>query len=176
MIPAYLVDASVWWSLVPIPGLGVLCFGCLYFVLRRNRSPRECFLVALPLVAFLVLGTVAGYLTGLSREAAVGAVVPAALSLLGGLAVLQLGKAADGPGAVRLSGSVLAFAVGLLIGTTWGSSARQTAVDFEISELERMRRAHVELRVREFREGVGLPLNVPSDDGTPNLKPHKGAK
>lgn len=63
----------------------------------------------LPLAAFLVLGTVAGYLAGLSREAAVGAVVPTALSLLGGFAVLQLGKPGDGDGALRLSGSAMAL-------------------------------------------------------------------
>ena len=143
MIPVYLVDPTVWWSLLPIPALVLLAAAVAYGLLRRSQTVASAFSAVLPLAAFLLLGLVAGYLTGLSRESAVGAVVPAVLSL------------------------------GLLIGTTWGSAMRQAVMDFEASESELVRKSHVEMKVREFREAIGLPPEMPAPDSPPSNKKDK---
>lgn len=170
-MPPYLVDAALWWSLVPIPALVAIVAGAALVWLRlRGTNTSAALTVVLPLAAFLLTGLVAGYLTGLSRESAVGAVVPAVLSLLGGAAAVLVGRAANLAAATRVSGLILLFSLGLFIGTTWGSAMRQAVADFDASELELIRRSHVELKVREFRESVGLPPEFPSIDAPPSKK------
>lgn len=173
MIPVYLVDPTVWWSLLPIPGLVLIVSAAVYGYLRRSQSPASAFSTVLPLAAFLVLGLVAGYLTGLSRESAVGAVVPAVLSLLGGVSAVLIGKTDNQKTSGRVSGLMLLFSLGLLVGTTWGSAMRQAVMDFEVSESELIRKSHVEIKVREFREAIGLPAEMPADAASSSKKKAK---
>lgn len=165
MMPPYLADATLWWSLVPIPALvAIVVVFALAWLRWRGAKAVEALQNVLPLAAFLLMGLVAGYLTGLSRESAVGAVVPAVLSVLGGAAAVLVGRATDQAVVTRVSGLILLFSLGLFIGITWGSSMRQAVVDFDSSEMEQIRRSHVELKVREFRESIGLPPEFPSSE------------
>ena len=173
MIPVYLVDPTVWWSLLPIPALVLLATAVAYGLLRRSQTVASAFSAVLPLAAFLLLGLVAGYLTGLSRESAVGAVVPAVLSLMGAVSAVLIGKTDNPRTSGRVSALILLLSLGLLIGTTWGSAMRQAVMDFEASESELVRKSHVEMKVREFREAIGLPPEMPAPDSPPSKKKDK---
>ena len=129
----------------------------LFATLRPRDGKRETLLL---LAAFSMLGLVAGYLTGFSRSPAVGAVLPAVLSLVGGLAVFLIGK--DPSVRVAVSLSVLIFATGLLLGATWGAVMRQAAEDYYLSVPVLKGRAVDEAEVREFREALGLPATPPA--------------
>ncbi|MDQ2733453.1 MAG: hypothetical protein M3Y55_00355 [Pseudomonadota bacterium] len=163
MIPPYLSDSTLWWGLVPIPALTILVALVFYATLVGANRKAGAWLVVFPFTAFLLLGLVAGYLTGLSRESAVGAVVPAVLTLMGGVAAVLIGRAANQAATLRVSGLIVSFSIGLLVGTTWGSAMRQAVTDFEASEKELIRRSLVELKVREFREALGLPAEFPQN-------------
>lgn len=173
MIPVYLLDPTVWWSLLPIPALVLIVAAVAYGLLRRAQPPAGALLTLLPPAAFLLLGLVAGYLTGLSRESAVGAVVPAVLSLMGAVAAVLIGKTDNPRSSGRVSALMLLLSLGLLVGTTWGSAMRQAVMDFEASESELIRKSHVELKVREFREAIGLPPEMPAEASPPPKKKGK---
>jgi hypothetical protein len=109
----------------------------------------------LGLAAFSMLGLVAGYLTGFSRTSTVGAVLPAALSLVAGLAVFMMGR--DKSVRVLVSLVALFFSASLVIGTTWGSAMRSAYEDYRTSADFRKLEALAEDDVREFRNNLGLP-------------------
>lgn len=150
-MPPYLTHAENWKSLWPLFVTALLLTALLYAVMRPKERKRE---VALLLLAFSMLGLVAGYLTGFSRSPAVGAVLPAVLSLVGGLAVFLMEK--DARSRTTVSLSVLVFSITLLVGTSWGAIMRQAAEDYATSEPALKQRALLEAEVREFREALGL--------------------
>jgi len=163
-MPPYLSDATLWLSLLPILGT-VAIAAILTFVTLAvlKRGPSAAWII-LPLSAFLLLGLVTGYMTGLSRESVVGAVLPAVLSLLGGVAAVLIGRSTDQTAMLRVSGLMFVFTFGLLLGSTWGSAMRQAVEDFETSELELMNRSHIEAKVREFRQALKLPPEFPGTE------------
>lgn len=153
-MPPYLTQFENWKALWPLP-LTVLVLTALFFgIVRPKEGKRDLVLL---LAAFSMLGLVAGYLTGFSRSPAVGAVLPAVLSLVAGLAVFLMGK--DAASRVIVSLSVLIFSTSLVIGTSWGAVMRQTAEDYATSEPILKQRALVEAEVKEFREALGLPAD-----------------
>lgn len=103
-----------------------------------------------------MLGLVAGYLTGYSRQPAVGAVLPAVLSLIGGLAVFLVGKDKTSRSVVSLS--IFAFSISLVLGVSWGAVMRTTAEEYKKSETYLKQRAYIEKQVRDFRRAYNLPL------------------
>lgn len=150
-MPTYLTHLESWKALWPLPVMVVLLTGLFYLVVRP-KTDRVDFIVIV--LAFSMLGIVAGYLTGFSRQPAVGSVLPAVLSLIGGLAVFLVGKDKESRLVVGLS--VLAFSLCLAIGTTWGSVMRGTAEDYKNSEIYLKQQALIEVQVKEFRESLGL--------------------
>ena len=162
MFPPYLADVALWLSFVPIAVVGLLVAAIMYGVLVATGRRASAATILLPTSAFLLLGLVAGYLTGLSREPAVGAVLPAALTLIGGVAAALIGNSHSRTLVLRVSGLILAFSSGLFIGTAWGSAMRQAIDDFNSSESELIRRSQVEAVVREFRIARGLPPEMPT--------------
>ncbi len=161
MIPPYVADATLWLSLLPIPAFVIVTALIACGVLFATGQKAVAVNTLMPLSAFLLLGLVAGYLTGISRAPAVDAVLPAVLTLLGGAAAGFIGKSPGSALILRISGLILAFAIGLLVGTTWGSAMRQSIDDFDQSELELIRRSQVEASVREFRIARDLPPEMP---------------
>ncbi len=78
--------------------------------------------------AFSVLGFVAGKVMSNSRDSAVGAVLPAVLTLLGGVTVYVMGvKEARFQG--QVSAMLLCFALSLFIGSHFGAQLRY---DYEV--------------------------------------------
>ena len=161
-MPPYLTHVENWKALWPLP-VTVLILTAIFFAIVRPREAKRD--LVLLLAAFSMLGLGAGYLTGFSRSPVVGAVLPAVLSLVAGLAVFLMGK--DAASRVIVSLSVLIFSVSLVLGTSWGAVMRQAAEDYATSEPVLKQRALMEAELREFREALGLP---PVPDATAKAK------
>ena len=151
-MPPYLVHFETWKAFWPLPVTAIVLTALFFSIVRPKEGKRD---IALMLAAFSMLGVVTGYLTGFSRSPAIGAVLPAVLSLVAGLAVFLMGRDASSRTIVALC--VLIFSIGLPLGTGWGALMRDTAEDYAMSEQVLKQRALVEAEVREFREALGLP-------------------
>jgi len=150
-MPPYLIQIEVWKSIWPII-LTVFLLAIIISMFEPNKKKRiELFLVTL---AFSILGMVTGYLTGFSRESAVGAVLPAVLSLMGGLMVFLVGKTQESR--VIVSVSMIVFSFALLLGTGWGAVMRSTAEEFNKSEFYLKKQSFIEAQVNEFRDNLDL--------------------
>ena len=151
-MPSYLTAPELWVALWPIPCMALLVAGLLAFTHRPRIGRRKFYLV---LFAFGLLGIVTGLLAGFSRASAMGAVLPAVLSLVGALGIYLVGAEKADQGLV--AACVVALAFDLLVGSFWGATLRD---DFEReprSAAARMREALVEAEVRDFRRDLGLP-------------------
>lgn len=164
-MPPYLTHVESWKAVWPLPVAATLLTAMIYLAVRPKAERTE-FVVLL--LAFTMLGIVAGYLTGFSRQPAVGAVLPAVLSLIGGLAVFLVGK--DKASRLIVGLSVLAFSISLVLGTAWGAVMRDVAEEYKKSETYLKQRAFIESQVREFRESLGLPGQ---DAGDPSPARHE---
>lgn len=92
----------------------------------RVQRRRALWSVALVLVAATTVGAAAGYAGGMARDGgAVTAIVPAALALLGGIAIYVFGAVVDRSAIVALS--VTSFAIALVMGFQVGALQRQGA-------------------------------------------------
>ena len=115
---------------------------------RRPREDRHLWFVFLAILAFSMLGFVTGEVMGVSRESAVGTVVPAVLTLLGGVAVYLVGsKGAEAQ--ANVSAMVLCFAVALLIGSLFGARVR-VEYDYAATDPERLRIRDLALEQNKF--------------------------
>lgn len=155
-MPTYLKSLELWAALWPVPLTAVLVASFLLFVHRPQIGRRKFFIV---LLSFALLGMVTGLLAGFSRTSAMGAVLPAVLSLVGGLAIYLVG--AERADQAIIGTCVIALSLDLLIGSTWGAVLRD---DFEReakSASARKRQAVIEVDVRDFRKDLGLPEAPP---------------
>jgi hypothetical protein len=96
----------------------------------RSKSPggvrlttNELLLFCLAITTFSMLGFVTGDIMGQSRDAAVGAVLPAVLTLLGGVTIYIMGSKGVETQA-RVSAMVLCFSIALLAGSLYGATLR----------------------------------------------------
>jgi hypothetical protein len=127
-----------------------------------TKAPLSSEGVWISFYSFSILGIVTGYMTGMSREPAIGAVLPAVLSLVGGLTVYVISKEAATrkiiiPSLIALSGSII-------IGALWGATERSlgeqyaTWVEEQKSSYESLiMEADKEWRIRDYRRKLGLP-------------------
>jgi hypothetical protein len=121
-------------------------------------------LLTLCVVAFVfgILALVTGLVTGASRSAAVGQVLPAALGLIGAVALFVVTKS---PKDIPLAATaVAAFSVMLLVGTVLGSYERVRSVAYENAQRYDLKRlkteADVEFFINGYRGSRGLaPLS-----------------
>lgn len=156
-MPAYLSNGGIWASLWPVLLLPCLIAigGGFLLEAKGTRAP-----LTLVLLAFGVLGGATGYLTGISREPVVGAVVPAMLTLVGGLALFESSRHRDRQIVIALI--VASLSTNLLLATLWGSHDRAIAeqnekVDAQ-NDLERklQQLSVIEDQINQFRADLGL--------------------
>src|SRR5262249_1936827 len=84
--------------------------------------------------AFSLLGFVTGDLLANSREAAVGAVLPAVLTLLGGVVAYTIGSKGLQTASVTVSAGILVcFTLSLLVGSVFGTRLR-VEYDFALQD------------------------------------------
>lgn len=122
-----------------------------------KRSMRFGLLIAFPMS---VLGTVSGFLTGTSREPAVSALVPAALTFFGLLVVYLIGKTQEKAAVAGFAAVVMAL--GLLLGVKMGASSRDRHEADVKSVLAQNADADAEFAIRQHRVQLGLPDTPPA--------------
>lgn len=151
-MPQYIMDIEVLKSLWPIPATAFTIALVFAFFVGRRGERREFLFVIL---AFSMLGMVTGYLGGFSKSPVLSTLLPAVLSLLGGLVVHIIGK--DTVSRIIVSISMFTFALTLLIGTEWGSVMRRINEEYYKSEYYLKKQAVIEFRVNDFRKNLNLP-------------------
>jgi uncharacterized membrane protein YhaH (DUF805 family) len=156
-MPSYLTSVALWEALWPIPLAATLIAALLLLALHPRANRRSYFLV---LLSFGILGMVTGLMAGFSRQPAMGAVLPAVLSLVGALAIYLIG--AEKADQALVGVCVIALSLNLLVGSMWGAVLRD---DFErdpVSAAAKKREALIEVDVRDFRRELGLPDYPPT--------------
>lgn len=165
-MPVYFATLSWFWSLWPLLVLPTIVALLLAIPrgqldetsLSRGKNVWARWIV---LLGFAVLGAITGFLTGMSRSPAVGTVLPAVLSLVGGIAVFMLSK--DGKVRDFVSRSVVALSVCIIVAALWGAlerSAWEDYVSFRKTNIEELKRqAVVEAAIRDYRRKLGLPID-----------------
>jgi len=103
---------------------------------------------------FAIVGIVAGYMTGLSRQAAVGALVPAALTLIGGVGVYLYGKSRKS--ALISTFTILNFTILLLFGVMLGAHERQMSEEQMKSIEYKKRMIEEEFLIERYKKGLGI--------------------
>ena len=104
--------------------------GLFRWIARRKHAlwlMQQGIFAGLP---FAIIGMTAGYMTASSRIGAIGALVPAALTLVGGVGVFLLTK--GGKGAVFSAFAVINFAAMMLLGAEIGGRERSSPCQFKI--------------------------------------------
>jgi hypothetical protein len=118
-MPNYLVDPAIWKALWPLLLFPLGSAACICLALRAKP-----YCACLPTVfALSLLGIVTGQVTGFSRVSAVGTVLPAVLSLLGGMMLYLLGTKGKHLQASVVMG-VIGLSINLLVGIYWGARSR----------------------------------------------------
>ena len=133
------------WPLVLFP---LVASGLLALGVRADRKEYISSFVAI--FALSLLGITAGQLTGLSRTSAVGTVLPAVLTLVGGMVVYLVGvKRVRSQRLICLA--VVGLTLNLLVGGYWGSSSRIAFDVYNNSPEALAARAVAEEKARHYR-------------------------
>lgn len=168
-MPAYLSSTYVWATLIIQIVVAVVTSAGLLLLARRQGSKLSALDLYVAILALAFVGIIAGYMTGLSRTPVVGAILPAILSVIGGLVLFIVTRdAAPGFRALTAAGTI-ALMLNLLIGTLWGSLSREDPNSLALSaanqELIRqsicLKRLAFEMELRETRGKQGLADNNP---------------
>lgn len=150
-MPEQLLLFAALTSLWPLFFTAIVSALVLAFLYQGRALFRTRLIVAF---SFTLLGMVAGYMTGLSRQPAVTAVIPAALSIIAGLSVYIVGaKRAD---QVLIALCVIGLCTNLLLGIVWGARARVATEDHYASTPRKVWEADVEAYVIQHRRELGL--------------------
>jgi hypothetical protein len=105
-------------------------------------------------VPIIVIGYISGYLTGVSRASAIGALVPAVLTLVGGLSLYLIQETSN---KIVIGYSLFMFGVSLFYGTQVGAYER------EYNQADRyIFLSQQELEIRQWRKNNGLVPELPN--------------
>jgi hypothetical protein len=119
---------------------------------RFTRVTWLYFFVALPNT---ILGFTVGFLIGVSRSPAIGTVIPAVLTLIGGLGIYVFGT--ENRFKVIVGYSVVVLVGTLLYGVERGAFDRESTREHRLNVI-----FEEEARLRAQRKNLGLPLEVPT--------------
>ena len=135
----------------------------VFFVLKATKAITgkeisNAFSLCLVAFVFGTLALVTGMITGASRSAAVGQILPAALGLIGAVALHVITKA-EAEISVTAT-AVTAFSLLLLLGTVLGSYERVRAAAYQESQrydLQRLKtQTDIEFVINGYRRSRGL--------------------
>jgi hypothetical protein len=110
------------------------------------------FFIALPIA---LLGFIVGFLIGVSRSPAIGTVIPAVLTLIGGLGIYVFGT--ENRFKVIVGYSVIVLVCTLLYGVERGAFDRESTREHRLNVI-----FEEEARLRAQRKNLGLPPEVPT--------------
>lgn len=105
-------------------------------------------------VPFSIVGMINGYMTGSSRVSAISNLVPAALTLVGGIAVYVFTK--GGKPSVMAAFAVINFSILTLVGTLIGGYERLQTEQVQNSLAYQQNEIDKEFLIRRYRRGLGL--------------------
>jgi hypothetical protein len=105
-------------------------------------------------IPFGIIGMTSGYMTGISRVGAVSAMVPAGLTLVGGVGVYLFGK--GGKAAVLAAFAVINFAIMTLTGALIGGYERLESEQVQHSFESAKEEVNKEFLLRQYRHSLGL--------------------
>jgi hypothetical protein len=116
--------ATFWYGILPLISFSFLNLVCAYAIAKATS-------IDLPAslrfgVSYGGIGIAVGLLTGLSRESAVGTVIPAVLTFLSGIAVYQFGAESDQNIRPVLPIALLCLILGTICAAVFGSSERNS--------------------------------------------------
>jgi hypothetical protein len=146
--------------------LGCFCFN--YLARKRitwNDEEHASFRIGI--IAALPVGisaVVLGFLSGLSYEPSISALITGVISLVSGSAVYLFSK--DRDSFIPISLSILIFSLNLLGGSTLGAATRDRAlVQADVEARDRLlsdaiNTSIIEFRVMNFRKNLGLDANI----------------
>ncbi|MCE8419640.1 hypothetical protein LZ190_13100 [Rhodovulum sulfidophilum] len=140
----------------------IVCLSISILAKIAGKATEGLPLLCLVAFVFGTLALVTGMITGASRTVAVGQVLPAALGLIGAVALYVITKSpSEAPIAAT---AVIAFSLLLLIGTVLGSyerirfTAYQDAQRYQPQRLKTQ--ADIEFAINGYRRSRGLgPIN-----------------
>ena len=112
-----------------------------------------------------IIGVVAGFLTGVSRVPAVAALIPGLLTFLGGFCVYLFASGRKTVDIATSAVSIVCFGAMLTFGAITGSLERELYEIRQSSAEKRIRDVDIEFQVRQYRKGLGLPLDGSVIDG-----------
>lgn len=156
-MPAYLTHVPTWQAIWPVFLLSLIIGITSYFICYRRTDRIDITLIA---VAFSTLGLVSGYLTSLSRQPAIGDLMPAALSLIGALSIYMIGNKQESR--VAVSVGVVVFSCCLLVGANWGAVTRAESEHYLKSKDYRMQQILLEKEIDEFKQALGIAKKTPN--------------
>jgi hypothetical protein len=119
-------------------------------------------------IPFGIIGLTSGYLTGLSRVGAVSALVPAGLTLVGGVGAFLFGK--GGRTAVVAAFAIINFASMTMIGTLIGGRERVETEQAESSLQYKLDKVKEEFLIQRYRRSLGLENLLPKSGIKDNNK------
>lgn len=162
----FFFDIPIFILVLVLTGLAVFLFLLVLLrasIHRMTADERRDILgksiAGLPLA---VTGIIIGYLTGASREPATDALLPAALTFIGGIGIFVSRK---GKNVTWTTGFVtLAFTVSLMFGVGLGANVRERHEAAENSVQALKEKADNELLVRLYRQSLRLPLDPPKPE------------
>ncbi len=146
--------------------LGAALVGLVFLLVSRKSNTSGAadgtsFLEVLAVgIPFSFLGVIVGYLTGISRDSAVGSVLPGVLTLLGAL-TLYLG-ANGGKKAILASATMIYLSIALVTGVGYGSRLRVKFDDFQSSPVQQLLQANTEASIKSYRQSIGLDEDTKS--------------
>jgi hypothetical protein len=121
-----------------------------------NLRLKETFIFLAPYsLGVSIIAFFAGFLTGASRSAAIGDLIPALFTLLGGLFVYVFSTSNSHKGVVSFC--IVLFSIMLFYGIQDGSTVRETTRELRFNALNEQ-----ELRIKRDRRNLGLPEDPPA--------------
>jgi hypothetical protein len=156
LFPDYLKDYQFLVIIWPLVAASIVMALILSHILGWKDISKTDFF---SLFSFALLGTVSGFMAGFSREPVIGAVLPAALSLVGGLVMyLIVGRAAQKQGFV--AGMVTALSLTLVLGALWGARQRDVADEYFNSLAYLRAQALEESDLHQYRKNIWLDTDA----------------
>jgi hypothetical protein len=133
--------------------LVLLTISCVaYLLVNRNNGKRSADGIgtfALTVTAFAILGFVTGKIMSDSREPSVSAVLPATLTLMGGIIAYLVGT--QGPNVQVLASALLFnFSLSLFVCTDYGGAIRDEVTDTQAIDSEQAQLGAEAMRLSDY--------------------------
>ena len=159
LYPELFLAQTIWRPLVMAIASGILFAAFVSAFAAPGERAAALKVNALHALAFSapisVLAFVSGYLTGVSRGGVVGNVLPAVLSLIGGIGLYVFGT--ENRFKIVIGYCVFMFAVNLLYGAQTGALERELGREARVKILSEQER-----RIRNFRYNLELDEQPPA--------------